>query len=279
MSCCYIVATPIGNLDDITIRAVNTLKKVDLILAEDTQHTRRLLAHYAITTALLSLNEHNEQQRLVYILNELKQGRTLALVSDAGTPLISDPGYLLVSTLRRKGIDVVPIPGANAAVTALSASGLKSRNFTFIGFLPTKPKQRIDALNVLKYKPETLIFYESPKRILTLIKAIDSIFGSKRLLCLAKELTKVFETIMTQNSTAMIHWLEEDIRRQKGEFVLLVEGADAQDKLQTSNAHIEHVLTHLLTELSTAKAAKIAAKILAADKKQCYQLALQLKPI
>lgn len=270
----YIVATPIGNLDDISFRALNTLKNVDFILAEDSRITKKLILKYDIKTKVKTFNEHIENKNTDKIITDLNNNICYALVSDAGTPLISDPGYLLVSKAKKQNIKVVPIPGANAAISALSASGLVSNNFSFIGFLPNKSNQRLKAIKDFKDSKTTLIFYESPKRVLSSIKDMAYIFGNDRKACLAKELTKKFETIITSTLDEVILWLEQDIKRQKGEFVILI--SPNKDKTY-HNYDINTVLKILLTELSPAKAAKAAAKICNADKNICYKMAINLK--
>ncbi len=270
----YIVATPIGNLDDITFRAVEILKTVDLILAEDTRHSRYLLDYYQINTKMRAFHEHNETQKVTDIIKHLHNGQTLALISDAGTPLISDPGYVLVREAKKAGIQVVPIPGASALISALSASGLASNQFGFFGFLSAKPAMRLKTLQTLKYQQQTSIFYESPKRIVATLKDCLACFGEHRLVCIAKEISKTFETIKTAPLPELIAYLEADKVRQKGEFVLLISGADK--KLMADERELNQVLSVLLTEMGAAKAAKLAAKITGFDKPFCYQRAIDL---
>jgi len=212
----YIVATPIGNLDDITFRAVEILKTVDVILAEDTRHSKRLLSHYDISTPMRAFHEHNETQKSAVMINELLAGKTMALISDAGTPLISDPGYVLVSEAKKSGVDVVPIPGASAMISALSTSGVASDRFGFFGFLPSKQSARLKAIQTIAHIDQTAIFYESPKRILACAQDLQSILGDGRIVCFAKELTKTFETIKTDTLPALIDYLQADDAHQKG---------------------------------------------------------------
>ena len=273
--CLYIVATPIGHLDDITLRAIDTLKQADVILAEDTRHSKRLLTHYQINTPLQAFHEHNESQKTQAVLRELAQGRQLALISDAGTPLISDPGYVLVHEAKAAGFKVVPIPGPSALISALSAAGLPSDQFSFLGFLPVKSKARLAALTEVLHAPGTSIFYESPKRILASLEDMQQVFGDQRLVCLAKELTKAFETIKTATLPALIEYLQADEAHQKGEFVLLVAGVDKDDQTQGRDL-LEQLLPLLLEEMGASKAAKLAAKITGLDKKTCYNRALEL---
>jgi len=271
----FIVATPIGNLDDISFRAVEILKSVDLVLAEDTRHSKKLLKHLNIAKPIRAFHEHNEREKMKAIIGELHSGKSIALISDAGTPLISDPGYFLVAQAKKEGLRVVPIPGASALITALSASGLASDSFTFLGFLPSKQTARVKLLKSLVGRTETSIFYESPKRILATLTDMHSIYGDSREVCLAKELTKVFETIQTGSIPNLIDYLTIDQNHQKGEFVILI---SATDKINIAEAEtqLNSLLPILCAELGASKAAKLAAKITGIDKKQCYKRALDL---
>ncbi|MCS5614207.1 MAG: 16S rRNA (cytidine(1402)-2'-O)-methyltransferase [Candidatus Marinimicrobia bacterium] len=271
----FIVATPIGNLDDITFRAVEILKSVDMVLAEDTRHSKKLLLHLDISKPIRAFHEHNERKKTQTIIDELHFGKSVALISDAGTPLISDPGYFLVAQAKKEGLKVVPIPGASALITSLSASGLASDSFTFFGFLPSKKTARVNLLKSLVYSTETSIFYESPKRILATLVDMYSIFGDNREVCLAKELTKAFETIQTDSIPNIIKYLNIDKSHQKGEFVILV---SANDKIDVAEAEIQldSLLPILCAEMSASKAAKLAAKITGIDKKKCYKKAIDL---
>jgi len=271
----YIVATPIGNLGDITIRAVDILKSVDLVLAEDTRHSKKLFAHYEIGTSLSAFHEHNEKNKTESIIDEITAGKSIAMISDAGTPLISDPGYHLVTKAKKVGIEVVPIPGPSALITALSSSGLASNSFTFFGFLPSKPVARLKFLQTKTNLDETIIFYESPKRILSTLEDMLEVFGESREVCLAKELTKSFETILTDRLPNLIEYLDSDINHQKGEFVILVSSADKIDLIE-SERQLDKILPILCSEMGASKAAKIAAKITGIDKKHCYKRATAL---
>ena len=271
----YIVATPIGNLNDITFRAVETLKGAELVLAEDTRHSKKLFDHYEIKSPLRAFHEHNENEKVNGIISEIKSGKSVALISDAGTPLISDPGYQLVSEAKKTGITVVPIPGPNAAITALSSSGIASHSFTFFGFLPSKRNLRIKLLKTKMNLGETIIFYESPKRILATIRDMMDVFGRDRRVCLAKELTKSFETIRNDNLPALIDYLENDTNHQKGEFVILVSPTD-KIELDEANVELEKILPILCDEMGASKAAKLASKITGLDKKYCYKKAIIL---
>ena len=275
----YILATPIGNLSDISLRALNILKEVDLVLAEDTRHTAILLNSYQINTNIRSLHEHNEIKELDNVLLQLINGKKMALVSDAGTPTISDPGYLLVKSCHEKKISVVPIPGACAAIAALSVSGLPSNKFIFIGFLNHNTKQAIlKQLKNYAYCKETLIFYESSKRVLNTIKYMSDIFGDKRKICLAKELTKVFENVITDTIPNIYNWLCEYKNNQKGEFVIVVTGYGQNDLENKEDIKlITLLLENLLEYLPLSKSAKIVAKISGISKNRCYQIAENIK--
>ena len=271
----FIVATPIGNLDDITFRAVEVLKSVDIVLAEDTRHSKKLLLHLDISKPIRAFHEHNEREKTKAIIGEMHSGKSIALISDAGTPLISDPGYFLVAQAKKEGLKVVPIPGPTALITALSASGLASDSFTFLGFLPSKQTARVKLLKSLLNRNETSIFYESPKRILATLNDMQTIFGDSRKVCLAKELTKAFETIQTDSIPNLIKYLTADQNRQKGEFVILI---SATDKMVIAEAEkqLDSLWPILCAEMGASKAAKIAAKITGIDKKQCYKRAIEL---
>lgn len=271
----YIVATPIGNLADISHRGVQILQQVAVIAAEDTRHSKTLLDHYNISARLLSLHEHNESQRAQQLMGKLSEGLDIALISDAGTPLISDPGYQLVNLCRRNNIDVVPIPGACALVTALSASGLPTDHFTFFGFLPVKEMARREQLATLKSASGTAVFYEAPRRILNSVLMLIEELGERRQVALAKELTKTFETFRTGTAVEIAQWLQEDPVHQKGEFVLMVApGEDDGDKMP---AEAINLLTALMRELPLKKAAAITSAHYKLKKNALYQLGLQLQ--
>ena len=271
----YIVATPIGNLSDITIRAVEILKKVDAVLAEDTRHTKKLFDHYEIDSPLVAFHEHNENEKVDYILAQIGSGKSLALVSDAGTPLISDPGYNLVLEAKKNGISVVPIPGPSALIAALSSSGIECNNFTFFGFLPSKQSARLRLLKTKKSLNETIVFYESPKRILAALIDMLEVFGEKRQVCLAKEITKSFETILNDNLVNLIEYLTSDSSHQKGEFVIIISPVNKVD-LDEAQVQLEKILPILCAEMGASQAAKLAAKITGIDKKHCYKRAINL---
>lgn len=272
----YIVATPIGNLGDITLRAVEILKNVDLVAAEDTRHSGILLQHLGIQAKLYPLHDHNEQQKATHLIEKLQSGLSIALISDAGTPLINDPGYHLVKACHENAIKVVPIPGACAAITALCASGLPTDRFCYEGFLPAKSKARIEYLNKLIEEPRTLVFYESTHRIIDSLQDIASVFGPEKLLVLAKELTKSWETILRLPVNQLILWLNEDENRQKGEFVLIIEGYK-KELDQELDPNAIKLLNRLQQELPLKKAAAIVADIYGLKKNQLYQLGLDSK--
>jgi len=270
----FIVSTPIGNLDDITYRAVDTLKNVDLILAEDTRHSAKLISHFQISKKLIAFHDHNEKSQYMKIIEKLKDGLNIALISDAGTPLINDPGFNLVRSAKQENINVVPIPGASSPIAALSASGLPADSFTFLGFVPTKDSDRINFLEKLKYSSGTSIFFESPSRILKTTKLIKEIFDSKRNVCLAKEISKIHETIITGDIDEIIHYLEESSDHQKGEFVVLVGGLNYKE-IDEKLVLLNEIIPHLLKEMSASKAAKLAAKITSLDKDTCYKVIIK----
>ena len=271
----YIVATPIGNLGDMSTRAVETLKSVDLIAAEDTRHSKYLLDLHLISTPSISLHDHNEQQRSQLLLEKLQEGQSIALISDAGTPLISDPGYKLVTLVRSAGIKVIPIPGSCAFIAALSASGLPSDRFSFEGFLPPKSGARQQKLQMLAEDTRTLIFYESPKRVAATLDEMQQIFGADRQACIARELTKIHETIETRPLAELAEWVAADNNQQKGEIVLLVAGAS--EAMTADEQAMQRMLNLLLPEMPVKKAAAITAEWLSVSKNAAYQLALKLQ--
>lgn len=272
----YVVATPIGNLQDITLRALEILKSVDIVAAEDTRHSAILLGHFGIQAKLTALHEHNERSAGEKLVAQLQAGKSVALISDAGTPAISDPGAILVNIALAAGIKVVPIPGANAAVAALSASGLLMPRFLFIGFLPAKSAHRRQVLQSLADVPVTLVFYEAPHRVLESVADLAAVLGGERQITLARELTKTFESIYQCPLGEATAWLQADSNRQRGEFVLLVEGAPASDDLVIS-PEAQRTLELLLAELPLKQAVKLAADITGIKKNTLYELALTLK--
>lgn len=271
----YVVATPIGNLDDISARALKVLRDVSLIAAEDTRHSVRLLQHFGIETPLAACHEHNEREQGGRFLTRLQAGDDVALISDAGTPLISDPGYHLVRQARAAGVQVVPVPGACALIAALSAAGLPSDRFVFEGFLPAKAAGRRGRLEGLLEEPRTLIFYEAPHRLLECIEDMASIFGSERPALLARELTKTFETLKGLPLGELREFVAADGNQQRGECVLLVAGKPAPEGDEAVDAQTLRVLDLLLAELPVKRAAALAAEITGARKNQLYQIALE----
>lgn len=269
----YIVATPIGNLDDITQRALNTFEQVDLIAAEDTRHSGLLLSHYGIKKPFFALHDHNEQQRATVLVEKLSQGFNIALISDAGTPLISDPGFHLVRSCRQAGIKIVPVVGACAAIAALCSSGIASDRFCFEGFLPAKSKARCDKLAKLTNETRTLIFYESTHRILDTLADMQQEFGVERYIVMARELTKTWETIYGANIQELLEWLKEDSNRIKGEIVLVVEGKQNSDEKEIPAQAIK-LLERLNQELPLKKAAAIVAETFDCKKNELYQYGL-----
>lgn len=271
----YVVATPIGNLRDITLRAIDTLKSVDAIAAEDTRVSRKLLAHFGIQTDLISAHEHNERAAAQKLVTLLSQGKSVALISDAGTPAISDPGAIVVAHVRAAGFRVVSIPGASAITTAIAAAGLQSESFCFHGFLPVRKGEREKTLAVLKARPGLQVFYEAPHRIVECIASIVAVFEGDRRIGIARELTKLFEQVHVCRLDEALAWLEQSENHRRGEFVLLVEGcADAGEQ---DDSGPQQVLEILLQELPLKQAVGLAAEITGIKKNALYEKALKLK--
>lgn len=266
----YIVATPIGNLSDLSPRAVEVLGRVDRVAAEDTRYSGRLLAHFNIKAPMISVHDHNERQRASLIIEHLERGESVALVSDAGTPLISDPGFHLVRAVREAGFRVSPVPGCCAFVAALSVSGLPSDRFLFEGFLPAKSGARRQRLEALAKETPTLIFYESTHRILPSLTDMADMFGADRYAVVARELTKTFETVQGGTLEQLLEWMEQDPMQQKGEFVVLVQGAP-EPVAEAVDAESMRILQLLAEELPPKKAAGLAASITGLKKNQLYQ--------
>ena len=274
----YVVATPIGNLGDITLRALDILKSVDAIAAEDTRHTSGLLSHFGISKKLIAVHEHNEQQSAEKLLLQLNNGENIALVTDAGTPAVSDPGAVVVNVVRKAGIKVVPIPGASAVIAALSASGITQNGFYFHGFLPASGAARRKVLERLKSQTVTLVFYEAPHRIVECVEDLSLILGAERQLTFARELTKTFETIYTCPAGLAGTWLQADVNQQRGEFVLLIEAAPVVEAQEISE-EAQRVLKCLLAELPLKQAVALATEITNLKKNDLYEFALKLKKI
>lgn len=273
--CLYIVATPIGNLSDISERAVQVLQDADLIAVEDTRHSGKLLQHIGVSTPMLALHEHNEDKKVQSIIEKLSAGEKVALISDAGTPLISDPGYHLVKAALDADIIVSPIPGPSALVAALSASGLPSDAFIFEGFLPNKSTARLKKLESLANESRTIIFYEAPHRIVACLQDMQQIFGPNRNAVVARELTKTFETIKKDSLEKLISWIEDDNNQQRGEFVVLIQGKEKEVSVVDQEA--EFVLDTLMQELPLKQASQLAAKITGVKKNTLYQIGLSKK--
>lgn len=271
----YIVATPIGNLSDISQRAIDVLTEVDVIACEDTRHTGKLLSAFSIKNRTMSMHDHNERQRQEQIATLLQEGKSIALVSDAGTPLISDPGFHLVRHCRSLGLAVSPVPGACAAISALSVAGLPTDRFSFEGFLPSKSGARQSTLKALENEPRTMVFYDAPRRAIDTVKDIVETLGGERYLVIARELTKTFETIHSDTASNFLAWLEQDANQLKGEMVLIIEGYKA-DADEISPQAVK-TLKLLLAEMKPKKACAIAAEIHGVKKNALYDIALSLK--
>jgi len=272
----YVVATPIGNLSDISLRALDILNGVNVVAAEDTRNTRHLLQHHGISDAkLLAVHQHNERGSAEKVISLLQEGKSIALVTDAGTPAVSDPGAVLVEAVSSAGFRVIPIPGASAVVTALSASGLVNPHFMFYGFLPNKSAARRTTLQSLAAQTCTLAFYEAPHRILECTADLQAVFGDEREIVFAREVTKLFENIHRCKLRVAMDWLNSDPNNQRGEFVLLVSGAP--ERTEELDAEAERVLTLLLEELPLKQAVQLAVQITGQNKNALYQKALALK--
>ena len=272
----YVVATPIGNLSDITLRALEVLKSVDAIAAEDTRHTSGLLSHFGIAKKLIAVHEHNEHQSAEKLLALLLAGQNIALVTDAGTPAVSDPGAIVVDLVRKAGIKVVPIPGASAVIAALSASGIAQNGFLFYGFMPASGSARRKALEILKAQAVTLVFYEAPHRIIESIVDMAAVLGAERRITIAREITKTFETIYSCELSKAEAWLQADANQQRGEFVLLVEAAAIKDAEEIPEDTVR-VLKLLLADLPLKQAVQLTTEITGEKKNVLYELALSLK--
>ncbi len=267
----YIVATPIGNLSDISERAIEILKQVDLIAAEDTRHSKTLLERFGIKTKICAYHEHNEEKVTQQLIQQLQEGQSIALISDAGTPLINDPGYKLVAVAHDHNIKVVPIPGPSAIITALSAAGLPTNKFIFEGYLPAKSVARKTRLNELKNESRTLVFYEAPHRIVESVKIMQEIFGEDRRITIARELTKQFEQIVRDKISTINEKLESEEIKIKGEFVVIIEGAQETSVTDQEVLRINQILSE---KLSPKDAAGLTAKITGKKKNEVYSLSL-----
>jgi 16S rRNA (cytidine1402-2'-O)-methyltransferase len=273
----YVVATPIGNLQDLSRRALDVLDSVDLILAEDTRHSAKLLTHYGITTACRSFHEHNESHRVAGIVKRIAAGERVALICDAGTPLISDPGFRLVAALREQEQAVIPIPGASAVICALSVAGLPTARFCFEGFLPARSSARRRHLHTLSAEPRTLVFYESPRRIKQALADLAAEFGRDRYAALARELTKIHESVVTGTLTELLEWLQEHGEQCRGEFVIVVAGATlTQEDNDTASVSSKDLLRLLVELLPVKQAVSVTARITGGKRNALYQQAVAL---
>ncbi|AMW78285.1 rRNA (cytidine-2'-O-)-methyltransferase [Acinetobacter sp. TGL-Y2] len=270
----FVVATPIGHLDDMTFRAIDVLKSVSIIAAEDTRQSALLLKHYNISTPLTACHDHNESNKIDIIIEKLKNGDNVALVSDAGTPLISDPGFKLVRAAQEHGIRVIPVPGACAAIAALSSVGLPSDHFSFEGFLSSKQSQRLIQLEKLKSRTHTMIIYEAPHRILDSVTDMANVFGADRAVGFAREITKTFETIKKMTLGELKSFIESDRNQQKGEIVLVIAGVTEEKDM--AQEELDKLLLRLLEDLSVKAASQLAADLTGIKKKVAYQRALEL---
>ncbi len=272
--CLYVVATPIGNLDDMTPRAIETLRTVAVVAAEDTRHSGRLLAHFGVKTPMVSLHDHNEDVRSDQLIKRIEQGESVALISDAGTPLISDPGYTLLKRVRDRNLSVSPIPGASALISALCVAGLPTDRFAFEGFLPAKSVARRQRLEQLSQESRTLIFYVSRHQAEKQLADCAEVFGEERPATLAREITKLHETVRHGTLHALWEFWRENPDQQKGELVLVVGGAPEQE---SSSSDLEHLLSVLLTEMGAKQAAALAVKLTGCGRNEAYKVALALK--
>jgi 16S rRNA (cytidine1402-2'-O)-methyltransferase len=271
----YVVATPIGNVTDISLRALHVLSLVDAVACEDTRNTAQLMTRFGLHKPLIAAHQHNEREAAETLIARLQAGERIALVSDAGTPAVSDPGARIVDAVRAAGLRVVPLPGASAAVAAISASGLLNDQFHFIGFLPSKAKQRETMLQQLRNVTATMVFYEAPHRIVECAAALAAAFEPTRQVVFARELTKLFEEIHRCPLSEAVAWLNADAHREKGEYVVLVEGvAEAED---AQDAEAERILALLVAELPVKQAAALTAQITGRKKNALYERALQMK--
>lgn len=271
--CLYVVATPIGNRQDISARAGAVLRQADVILAEDSRHSRPLLDFLKCRARVVALHDHNEQSKVSAVLSALRDRKTLALISDAGTPLISDPGFHLVNAVRAEGFKVLPVPGACAAIAALSVAGIATNRFTFEGFLPAKSVARKKALASLRQEARTMVFYEAPHRIVESIADMQAVFGNDRQATLARELTKLYEEVISLPLDELSSWLDDHADRCRGEMVVVVAGAT---KSESHRVDSESLVEHLLEKMSPSDAARLAAKATGDSRRRLYEFAMQL---
>ena len=273
----YVVATPIGNLGDLSLRAKEVLSQVTWIAAEDTRHSSGLLQHLGIHTPLISYHEHNERERAVQLVQKCLEGESGALISDAGTPLISDPGYWMVATAHAMGVPVVPIPGPCAVIAALSVSGLPTDKFLFEGFLPHKGQPRVERLKTLSTFAHTVVLFESPHRIQTLLEEIVQTMGPERRVLLAREITKRFESILLKNAQTLLNELISGEIPSKGEFIIVIEGFKEDKESTDQEKEIHRILEVLLPEMPVKQAVQIAVKLTGFAKNVVYDTAIKMK--
>ena len=273
----YVVATPLGNLADISRRALDILGNATIVAAEDTRHSARLLQHYQIQAETVSCHEFTSEGKIQYLLSRMQAGESIALISDAGTPLISDPGYVLVAACHRQGLAVHPVPGPCAAIAALSVAGLPSHNFRFEGFLPAKPGNRKKVLKTLAHESATMIFYEAPHRVLACVDDIVEIFGVDHQMTVCRELTKRWETVKCASASDIAEWMRGDSNQQRGEFVLIVAGVVNEESDAEVAEEVRHMLSVLMDNMPVSQAAAVAAKISGLKKNHLYQLALNMQ--
>jgi 16S rRNA (cytidine1402-2'-O)-methyltransferase len=272
----YLVATPIGDMTDIAPRALDILNTVDIVAVEDKRRSSRLFSHFGIKTPMISYHDHSEEKQVKKIIDELLCGKSVALISDAGTPLISDPGYKLVNAAKDKSIKVSPVPGPCALIAAISASGLPSDRFIFEGFLPSKSIPRITKIQNISADSRTIIFYEAPHRILETLIDMIKVIGPSRKIVLARELTKTYETFISGTLESVLQIIEKDLNQQKGEIVIVLAGADSSEKkIETQDS--KRILSVLLQELPLKQAVSLGSKITGIQKNIFYKLALDLK--
>jgi len=275
-SALYIVATPIGNLNDISLRAIEVLKTCDLIAAEDTRHSQRLMQNLDIQTPMVALHEHNEFDRAESLIERVQNGEAVALISDAGTPLISDPGYWLVKRAAEHGVKVVPVPGPSAVIAALSASGVDCRRFLFEGFLPSKGKAKRTCLEQFADERRTTIFYESPHRILDTLQVLVELYPGRGVV-IARELTKTFETILRGSTEEILSRVESDANQSRGEFVLILEGVEETGLSSEQEQYAKRMMDKLIGEMPPKRVAAVVSELTGVPKKQLYQYALDGK--
>jgi 16S rRNA (cytidine1402-2'-O)-methyltransferase len=276
MGIVYVVATPIGNLQDLSLRGIETLNNVNQIVAEDTRHAMPLLKHYSIHKPIISMHEFNERERLNAILTSVEEGYSIALISDAGTPLISDPGFHLIREAKTRGIQVVPVPGPCAVIAALSVAGLPTDRFTFEGFLPAKQEARHQCLNALRHEKRTMVFYEAPHRLLSTLEAMALVFGPTHQGVIAREMTKIYESILSGSLNELIDHFTLHTQEVRGEIVIMVQGVDEKSR-ETKEVVPEEVLNLLLEELPVKQAVALASKITGERKNSLYEMALAKK--